>query len=130
LGDTRIDSTLVTEHCVFIGGLQPSTTYYFEVQSTDESLNTTTDDNGGAYYDFTTGAAPEPLVSVTDAIVSLLLGFLSLIDKVLGGLVDLGATNQLTGMGQQNVRWIAEIVVAIVDRIAWLLEQLVIIVKV
>jgi len=54
LGNTVIDSSLVTNHQIFLNKLLSNTTYYFEVQSTDASDNTATDDNNGDYYTFTT----------------------------------------------------------------------------
>ncbi|MCD6462046.1 MAG: lamin tail domain-containing protein, partial [Thermoplasmata archaeon] len=45
---------LSTSHEVPLYGLLPGTTYYFYVTSTDPSGNRATDDNGGAYYTFTT----------------------------------------------------------------------------
>ncbi len=48
------NSSLVTAHTVVLTGLTPATTYYFSVESTDEAGNQTIDDNGGAYYEFTT----------------------------------------------------------------------------
>jgi hypothetical protein len=49
------DSSDVTTHFIYLTGLTSGTTYYFEVESTDVS-GTSTDDNGGAYYSFTTEA--------------------------------------------------------------------------
>lgn len=50
-GNTAADSVAsTTTHLVQLSGLNPSTTYYFQVRS-----GTTTDDNGGAYYSVTTG---------------------------------------------------------------------------
>ena len=51
--ETEYNSTLVTTHFITLTGLTPNTTYYFEVESTDVS-GTATDNNGGAYYEFTT----------------------------------------------------------------------------
>ncbi|MDP8247207.1 MAG: C25 family cysteine peptidase [Candidatus Tritonobacter lacicola] len=48
------DSTLTASHSLRIRGLQPLTTYYFEVASSDGVGNSTTNDNGGSYYQFTT----------------------------------------------------------------------------
>jgi phosphodiesterase/alkaline phosphatase D-like protein len=48
----------VGEHSVVVTGLLPSTTYYYRVQSTDISSQTTTDDNGGVGYSFITPAGP------------------------------------------------------------------------
>lgn len=47
------DSSDVTTHFIYLTGLTPGETYYFEVESTDVS-GTSADDNGGAYYSFTT----------------------------------------------------------------------------
>jgi len=55
LGQTEYDSAEVTTHFIDLTVLTPGTTYYFEVESTDGS-GTSTDDNGGAYYSFTTEA--------------------------------------------------------------------------
>ncbi|MDD5555918.1 MAG: C25 family cysteine peptidase [bacterium] len=46
--------TLATSHAVRLRGLDPETTYYFEVVATDGVGNAGTDDNGGAYHQFTT----------------------------------------------------------------------------
>ena len=47
------DGSDVTTHFIYLTGLTPNTKYYFEVKSTDVS-GTSTDNNGGAYYSFTT----------------------------------------------------------------------------
>jgi len=66
LGLTVSDAGLTTDHSILLSGLEPGVTYYYEVQSTDYSLNTVTDNNGGVYYSFTTLKAditpsePEP----------------------------------------------------------------------
>ncbi len=44
----------VTEHNLTLSRLVKNTTYYFKVAAEDEALNTTTLDNGGACYTFTT----------------------------------------------------------------------------
>ena len=51
----KSDSSDVTTHFIYLTGLTPGITYDFEVESTDVS-GTSTDDNGGAYYSFTTEA--------------------------------------------------------------------------
>jgi len=48
------DPLLTTEHEVFLSGLKPNTTYYLRVTSRDRAGNTTTDDNAGDFYSFTT----------------------------------------------------------------------------
>jgi len=50
---TKSDSTEGTTHNIVLTGLDPGKKYYFEVESTD-TFGTSTDDNGGAYYSFTT----------------------------------------------------------------------------
>jgi len=65
---TVSDSSLVTNHQINLNQLMSNTTYYFEVQSTDASDNTATDDNNGDYYTFTTFFGPE--ISDVDSFVS------------------------------------------------------------
>ncbi|MBN2384137.1 hypothetical protein JXQ70_14770, partial [bacterium] len=48
------NSTLTTSHSITLTGLTDCTTYYFEVSSTSPNCYILTDDNGGAYYNFTT----------------------------------------------------------------------------
>lgn len=56
LGNTASDpDTSTTMHRVVVSGLSPSTPYYFQVRS-----GTITDDNGGDYYQVTTGASLTP----------------------------------------------------------------------
>ena len=61
--------TSTTTHYVTISGLQPSTTYYFQVTSGDE-----TDNNSGAYYQVTTG------VSLIPPTANVFRGFMFLVD--------------------------------------------------
>ena len=65
LGSPASHAEMVTSHSVTLTGLSEETTYYFEVQSTDASENTATDNNGGAYYTFTTTSAPDYDVHVS-----------------------------------------------------------------
>jgi len=58
LGNTTSNSNMVTSHSIMLTDLLPNTTYYFEVQSTDASDNTATDNNNGSYYTFITAEAP------------------------------------------------------------------------
>jgi len=44
----------VISHEIILTGLTSQTTYYYEIQSTDEYGNTIIDNNGGRYYTFTT----------------------------------------------------------------------------
>lgn len=53
LVNTASDAALVMNHKIVITSLEPGTTYYYEVQSTDPSGNTAVDNNG-AYYTITT----------------------------------------------------------------------------
>jgi hypothetical protein len=53
LGQTKYDSNIGTTRSIVLEGLTPGTIYYFEVESTDAS-GTSTDDNDGAFYSFTT----------------------------------------------------------------------------
>jgi hypothetical protein len=53
LGQTKPGASEGTAHNIILTGLTQGTKYYFEVESTDTS-GTTTDDNEGEYYSFTT----------------------------------------------------------------------------
>jgi len=64
LGATASVADLVTNHLVPLSGLAAETGYYYEVQSSDSSGNTATDNNDGSYYTFTTAPASAG-VSVT-----------------------------------------------------------------
>ncbi len=48
------DPLPTTAHEIFLTGLKPATTYYLRVTSRDRAGNTTTDDNAGQFYSFTT----------------------------------------------------------------------------
>ncbi len=50
----KSSETLVTSHSITLTGLQECTVYYYQVSSTDNTLNTATDDNEGQYYHFET----------------------------------------------------------------------------
>ncbi|MBE0480231.1 MAG: fibronectin type III domain-containing protein [Dehalococcoidia bacterium] len=67
LGFTASGSTYVLEHSLLLAGLWPDTTYYFEVSSTNQYGNATTDSNNGDYYTFKTQQAPP---SISEVIVS------------------------------------------------------------
>ena len=56
LGSELSDAALVTSHSLTLTGLSSDTLYYYEVESTDADAGTAIDDNGGAYYTFTTVA--------------------------------------------------------------------------
>jgi len=66
LGDTEHDSAEGTTHSILLEGLTPGIKYYFEVQSTDIS-GTSTDNNGGAYYSFTTPSPTEYSITLDHA---------------------------------------------------------------
>jgi len=53
-GSEASDTALVTSHSIPVTGLDPCTTYYFYVESTDIFSNTATDTNGASYYSFET----------------------------------------------------------------------------
>jgi len=48
------DGAMVTNHSVTLIELTAGRTYYYEIESIDAAGNTATDNNGGAYYSFTT----------------------------------------------------------------------------
>lgn len=59
-------ASFVTSHSVILSGLTPNTTYYFRVKSTDAFSQTTTNDNSGSGFSFTTSqGATISEVSVT-----------------------------------------------------------------
>ncbi len=62
----KSDSSDVTTHFIYLTGLTSGTTYDFEVESTDVS-GTSTDDNGGAYYSFTTESVTEYSITLDPA---------------------------------------------------------------
>src|SRR5262249_18424881 len=53
-GSTSAESERVGSHAITLKNLFPTTTYSFSVASTDEAGNTSVDDNGSTYYQFTT----------------------------------------------------------------------------
>jgi hypothetical protein len=82
LGQTKYDATEGTVHNIILTGLTQGTKYYFEVESTDIS-ETSTDDNGGAYYSFTTLAPATYAISLEPAC------------GVCGDLVDVGVCGEI-----------------------------------
>jgi len=66
-GSQSTSSNLNTDHHLNISGLTANTTYYFKISSTDESSNTTTDDNTGSSYSFTTSTSGPSMSSVASS---------------------------------------------------------------
>jgi len=85
LSQTEYDSAEATTHFIVLTGLTPGTTYYFEVEST-VGLETSTDDNGGAYYSFTTEAVTA--YSIT----------LDSVCGVCGELIEVGVCGEVIGV--------------------------------
>jgi hypothetical protein len=59
-------SALMVDHAVDLTGLNVSTLYYFDVESTDMLGHTTRDDNGGLHYNFTSADWGDILVVFGD----------------------------------------------------------------
>ncbi len=59
---------------------------------------------------------------LTDALVALIVGVLSVWDALLSGLVALGTEDPLTALGMGNVEALAEIVVALVGGLSNMVE--------
>jgi hypothetical protein len=87
LGGIVYTSSYVTSHLIRLEGLNPDTTYYFEVQST-KGNETSTDNNGGAYYSFRTPPPPVGYYSIT----------LNPVCGVCGELVDVGICGEVIGV--------------------------------
>jgi len=85
LSQTEYDSAEATTHFIVLTGLTPGTKYYFEVESTD-TFGTSTDDNDGAYYSFTTEAVTA--YSIT----------LDSVCGVCGELIDVGVCGEVIGV--------------------------------
>jgi hypothetical protein len=85
LGQTKHDSAEVTTHFIDLTGLTPGTSYYFEIQSADTS-GTSTDDNDGAFYSFTT--LPVTAYSIT----------LDSVCGVCGELIEVGVCGEVIGV--------------------------------
>ncbi|MBD3313284.1 hypothetical protein GF345_02480 [Candidatus Woesearchaeota archaeon] len=60
LGETVSDDELKTDHNAVLELLDPDTTYYYSIESRNESGTAVTDDNLGSYYSFTTSADTNP----------------------------------------------------------------------
>ncbi len=59
LTETAAASSFTNPAAVALTGLDENTTYYFSVEAEDEAGNTSTDDNGGACYTFSTPDIPD-----------------------------------------------------------------------
>jgi len=57
--DTAVSSALQTQHDVTLSPLADETTYFLTVNAEDGAGNSSSDDNGGACYSFTTPAVPD-----------------------------------------------------------------------
>jgi len=90
LGETEYDSSTDTTHNIILTGLSSNTKYYFEVESSDVS-GPSIDNNGGAYYSFT-----------TEAVVAYSIT----LDPVSGACGDLiEVTAAVTAAGTYHVCW-------------------------
>jgi hypothetical protein len=85
LGNHKYDSHTTTTHLIELTGLTPGKTYYFEVVSAD-GFGTSTDDNDGAYYQFTT------LSVATYSII------LDSVCGVCGDLIEAGICGEIIGV--------------------------------
>ncbi len=85
LGQTEYNSSTDTTHNIILTGLNSNTKYYFEVESTD-GTGTSTDNNSGAYYSFTT-LAPSGY-SIT----------LNPVCGVCGELIEVGVCGEVIGV--------------------------------
>ncbi len=61
--NTASSAAIVVNHQVGLAGLNPCTTYYYYVSSTDTAGNIASDTNNGAYYSFRTGTNSNPTYS-------------------------------------------------------------------
>jgi len=72
LGSSSGSPALATSHSVTLDGLAGGAHYYFRVRSADAAGNSSVDNNGGAYYAFTTAAdGTAPVISNPDDIISM-----------------------------------------------------------
>ena len=70
-GSTTSTATLVTSHSVHLTGLLSCRDHVFSVSSRDEAGNLASDNNGGAYYAFSTGANTNPIYQATGVPVAV-----------------------------------------------------------
>ena len=67
LGDeTNLSSILIYDHAVLIDNLSPGQTYFYDVESVDNSGNPSRDDNGGSHYTFSTDPNRDVLLVIGD----------------------------------------------------------------
>jgi subtilisin-like proprotein convertase family protein len=65
------DPALVLSHSFTVTGLSPCSPYVYQVGSTDGAGNSATNNNGGAYYSFTTGVNVQPTYTYSGAPVPI-----------------------------------------------------------
>jgi hypothetical protein len=99
LGMVVSDGSMVTTHFIFLTSLTPNRIYYFETQSTD-ATGTATDNNSGAYYQFTT--LPVTSFNIT----------LDPVCGVCGELIEVGICGEVIGVtalvaapGTYHISW-------------------------
>ncbi len=66
LVQSSTETGLVTSHLVTIGGLSPLTAYYFAIDASDLAGNTSSVDNSGSCYSFTTVSQPDYFTELFD----------------------------------------------------------------
>jgi len=71
LSSVTSSDILTISHSLQLSGLSSGTTYYFEVESTDASDNTSIDNNSGMYYTFTTTTEADTTPPVITSVQSI-----------------------------------------------------------
>jgi hypothetical protein len=102
LGQYKSDSSNVTSPSIVLIGLTQGTKYYFEVKSTDTS-GTSTDNNGGIFYSFTTLAPTTYSITLDHA-----CGVCGELIEVEGKLVCgelIGVTAVVAAAGTYHICW-------------------------
>ncbi|MBA7502247.1 hypothetical protein ES706_00831 [subsurface metagenome] len=96
LGSTESKVTMLTSHSITLTNLSASTTYYYEIQSTDASSNTAVDDNNGSYYTFTTAESDTTPPVIENVATSNITGYSATItwdtDELSDSVVRYGTT--------------------------------------
>jgi len=64
-------ASMVTSHSLHVSGLVPCTPYLFYVGSTDATNNSSVNNNGGAYFSFTTAADNQPVFTYSGPAVAI-----------------------------------------------------------